>query len=223
MQLTAMYTTPRRNHLFAGIDFHLLDIEIENLLNMIPHLDTIMPMLKSFSGRGDFHLVFELYLDSLYNPKYSTILGAASVIGTDLEIAESDMLRRIARTLRFRNRDEIRVDTLNAEFQVRRGEIRVFPFLLSVDRYKVVVGGWHNLDMQFVYNVSIVDSPLPFRLSAEIDTSRRWMIRPARARWPRFYRPAAPNAVEDRQMQIRRQIREALTSRVITQENEKID
>ena len=223
LQLTAMHRTPNRNNLFAGVDFHILNAEFEYLLNMLPQLDTIMPMLSAFSGRGDFHLVFETFLDSMYQPRFSTMLGAASVIGTDLVIENDAMLRRVARLLRFRNRDEFRVDTLNAEFTVRRDLITVFPFLLSVDRYKMVIGGWHNLEMQFMYNASVVEGAWPWRLfGVEIDTSRpRWrQVRLARSRWPHFYRPPASTAVEDRQMQIRRNIRQALLNQVILPDSE---
>ncbi|MDD4848629.1 MAG: hypothetical protein PHR53_07705, partial [Bacteroidales bacterium] len=41
MQLTALYRSPRRNHLFVGLDFHLLDIDIDELIKMIPTIDTL--------------------------------------------------------------------------------------------------------------------------------------------------------------------------------------
>jgi hypothetical protein len=221
VQITAIYQTPRRNHLFAGVDFHLLDIEIEDLLNMIPDLDTIMPMLRSFQGRGEFHFVFETFLDSLYNPKFSTMLGAASVRGTDLVLTESDELRSIARMLRFRTRDEIRIDSLTAEFDILRNELRVYPFLLTVDRYQLVIGGRHNLDMQMLYNISIVESPLPFRFSVNFNPDFWWIpVRPARAKWPRFHRPESPGVVESQQIQLRQRIRNALVRQVIVREED---
>ena len=76
MKLTAMYKTPRKNHIYAGFDYHMLDIDIEALMKMIPDLDSIMPMLKSFKGKAEFHIAAETYMDSLYNPKKSTIRGA---------------------------------------------------------------------------------------------------------------------------------------------------
>ena len=52
--VTALYRTPRKNHLFIGVDYHMLNVEIENLLTMFPDIDTMMPMLKSFKGRESF-------------------------------------------------------------------------------------------------------------------------------------------------------------------------
>ena len=36
MMLTAMYKSARRNHLYVGFDFHLLDIDIAEMINIIP-------------------------------------------------------------------------------------------------------------------------------------------------------------------------------------------
>ena len=67
--VTALYRTPRKNHLFIGVDYHMLEVEIEQLLTIIPDLDTIMPMLKSFKGKGEFHFVAETYMFSNYDLK----------------------------------------------------------------------------------------------------------------------------------------------------------
>ena len=40
-------------------------------------IDTVMPMLKVFHGNGEFHMAIETYLDAGYNPKLSTLRGAA--------------------------------------------------------------------------------------------------------------------------------------------------
>jgi hypothetical protein len=69
MQLTAMYRSARKNHLFTAIDFHLLNIDIAELIKLVPYVDTIVPMLKSFEGRGEFHLAGETYLKSDYSLK----------------------------------------------------------------------------------------------------------------------------------------------------------
>jgi hypothetical protein len=68
MQLTGIYRSERRNHLFAGLDFHLLNIDIAKLIDLIPQIDTIVPMLSSFAGRAQFHIAAETYLRADYSP-----------------------------------------------------------------------------------------------------------------------------------------------------------
>jgi len=210
-----MYRTPRKNHLYLGLDYHMFDVEIERLLEIIPDIDTLMPMLRSFSGKGEFHLAIETYLDSLYNVKPSTIRGAASIQGQDLVLMDGETFSEIAKTLRFSKKAENRVDSLSAEFTIFREEIDIYPFLMVMDRYKVVVGGRHNFDMSFDYHISIVESPLPLRFGVDIrgdlDNMR---YTPASVKYPEFYRPQSRRAVHSRQLELRRMIRETITERV---------
>ncbi|MGE0077195.1 MAG: AsmA-like C-terminal region-containing protein [Bacteroidales bacterium] len=221
MQLTAMYRTPRKNHIYLGMDYHMLDIEISDLLNMIPDIDTIMPMLRSFKGKGEFHLAVETYLDSLYNPKKSTIRGATSIRGKDLVLMDGETFTEIAKTLRFSKHAQNKVDSLSAEFTVFKQEIDIYPFLIAMDKYKAVIAGRHNMDMSFNYHVSLVDSPLPIKLGVDISgTMDNLKIRPAKCKYADMARPAARGLVKDRQLELRRMIRESLTKKVIQEKSE---
>ncbi len=215
MQLTSMYRTPRKNHLYLGLDYHMFDIEIERLLEMIPDIDTLMPMLRSFKGKGEFHLAIESYLDSTYNIKKSTLRGASSIRGENLVLMDGETFSEIAKTLRFSKRAENRVDSLSAEFTIFREEIDIYPFLIVMDRYRAVVAGRHNFDMSFDYHITVVDSPLPTRLGIDINGDMDNLnFRLARTRYPELYRPASRGVVESRQLELRRMIRESLTERV---------
>ena len=90
LQLTAMYRSPRRNHLYLGMDYHMVDVDIDELLTMIPNLEEMVPMLSSFKGAAEFHLAAETYLNSQYQPKMSTLRGAASLTGKDLVVLDGE-------------------------------------------------------------------------------------------------------------------------------------
>ena len=216
MKLTAMYRTPRKNHLFMGFDFHMFDVEIGELLKIIPDVDSIMPMLRSFSGKGEYHMAAETYLDSLYNPKKSTIRGAASVRGQNLVLMDGETFSEIAKTLKFSKQTFNKVDSLAAEFTVFKQEIDVYPFLIVMDKYKGVVAGRHNLDMSFDYHISVVDSPLPLKFGIDISGNLDDLkYRLAKCRYAEFYRPAARGEVQNRQLELRRMIRDALTQKLL--------
>ena len=216
MKLTAMYRTPRKNHLFMGFDFHMFDVEIGELLKIIPDVDSIMPMLRSFSGKGEYHMAAETYTDSLYNPKKSTIRGAASVRGQNLVLMDGETFSEIAKTLKFSKQTFNKVDSLAAEFTVFKQEIDVYPFLIVMDKYKGVVAGRHNLDMSFDYHISVVDSPLPLKFGIDISGNLDDLkYRLAKCRYAEFYRPAARGEVQNRQLELRRMIRDALTQKLL--------
>ncbi len=211
MLATAMYRTDRKNHLYLGLDYHMLDIEIEELLQIIPDIDTIMPMLRSFRGQGAFHMAVETYLDSTYTFKPSTLRGAASIEGENLVLLDGETFSEIANTLRFSKKAENRVDSLSAEFTIFRKEVDVYPFLIVMDRYEAVVGGRHNLDMSFNYHISVVDSPLPVRFGLDIKGNMEdYKITPTSAKYAEFYRPVSRRTVASRQIELRQLIRDAL-------------
>ena len=215
MQLTTMYRTPRKNHLYVGLDYHLLDVEIGELLTMIPDIDTLMPMLRSFAGKGEFHLAIESYLDSLYNIKKSTLRGASSIRGDSLVLMDGETFSEIAKTLKFNKKTENKVDSLSAEFTIFRNEIDIYPFLIVMDKYKAVVAGRHNFDLSYDYHISIVDSPLPFKLGVDVKGNMDDLsYNLAKCRYAEFYRPSSRRVVENKQLELRNMIRETLTQKV---------
>ena len=215
MQLTGLYRTPRTNHIFMGLDFHLLDIEIAELLAMIPDIDSIMPMLRSFDGKGEFHLAIETYVDSTYRVKPSTIRGVSSLRGEDLVLMDGETFAEIARNLQFSRKAENKVDSISAEFTIFRKEVDIYPFLIVMDRYKAVVSGRHTMDMNFDYHISLIESPLPFKLGVDVKGNLDdYKVRLVPRKYGDLYRPARRNSLQEKQMDIRRMIREALQDKV---------
>jgi hypothetical protein len=215
MQLTAMYRTPRKNHLYLGIDYHMMDVEISELLTMIPDIDSMMPMLRSFGGRGEFHIAAETYLDSLYNIKKSTLRGAASIAGNNLVLMDGQTFSEIAKKLRFNKKTQNKVDSLSAEFTIFRNEIDIYPFLIVMDKYKAVVAGRHNFDMTFDYNVSVVDCPLPIKLGVDIKGNvNKLSYSLGRCKYAQYFRPTSRHEVESKQLELRKMIRESLAEKV---------
>lgn len=218
LQLTAIYKSPRKNHLYLGIDYHMLDIDIDELLEMIPDIDTIMPMLKAFHGSGEFHLAAETYLNENYELKMSTLRGACSITGNDLVVLENDVFNKIKKLTLMGRKTENKIENINAEITVFRDEVDVYPLMVSMGRYQAILGGRHNLDMSYNYHLSLTKSPLPMRLGVNIFTKPNkegLKIRLARCRYAADYRPGRQYAVDNRQRELRQIIRESLTSGVV--------
>lgn len=214
-QLSGIYHSQRRNNIFTALDLHLLDVEIETLLQMIPALDTLMPMLRSFRGKGEFHMAADVSLDSLYRMKISTLGGSASLRGKDLVLLDGETFHAIARKLMFRNKERNIVDSLSAEFTVLKNYVYVFPFAVSMDRYGAVVGGRHGLDMDMDYNISLVKSLLPFRLAVNVSgTPENMRFRLTRNKYHDFTRPVWRGEVQNKQLELREMIRRALLNNI---------
>lgn len=213
MKLTAMYKSPRRNHLYAGIDFHLLDIEIDKLIQMVPQVDSIVPMLKSFSGQAEFHLAAETYLNSKYELKKSTLLGAAAIEGKDLVVLDSETFDTIARLLSFQKSQENKIDSLVVDMTVFRNEVDVYPFVIGMDKYQLILSGRHNLDMSFNYHIDCIS---PIRLGLDVKGTLDdldFNITPTRYR--NLFVPERRNDVQERTVKLMDLINSSLKEKVV--------
>ena len=212
LQLTAMYRTPRRNHIYLGFDYHMIDINIQELISMIPEIDTMMPMLRSFQGAAEFHLAAETYTNAQYEIKPSTLRGAASIYGKDLVVMDSETFRKISKLLMFSKKTSNVVDSISAEMTLYKKEIDVYPFCVSMDNYMIALGGRHNLDMSFNYDVNVL-SPiyLGVNVSGTLDELK---IKLAKCKYAKDFKPILNQKVDTQSAELRSIIRESMRKNV---------
>lgn len=202
MQLTALYETPRRNHLYAGVDFHLIDIDIHNLIRMIPQVDSLVPMLSSFEGKAQFHLTLETYLTSQYKPKISTLRGACDIEGKDLVLLDNETFEKISKLLLFSPKQRNVVDSINCQMALYKDRLTVYPLCLSIDKYMAAVGGNHNLDMTFDYHASLLK---PIWLGVDVSGNLDDLnIKLAPCRYMQDFRPIFHKDREGQSAELRR-------------------
>lgn len=212
LQLTAMYRTPRRNHIYVGFDYHMVDVNIQELMNMIPQIDSMMPILRSFKGEAEFHLAAETYTNAKYEIKPSTIRGAASIFGKDLVVMDNETFSTISKLLMFSKKTENKVDSISAEMTIYKKEIDVYPFCVSIDNYMVALGGRHNLDMTFNYDVNVL-SPiyLGVNVSGNLDDLD---IKLAPCKFAKDFKPLFQRKVDTQSAELRSMIRESMRKNV---------
>ena len=212
LQLTAMYRTPRRNHLYVGFDYHMIDVDIDELLTMIPNLEQMVPMLSSFKGAAQFHLAAETYTNAKYEPKMSTLRGAASLTGKDLVVLDGETFSKISKLLLFNKKTENRIDSINAELTVYKNEIDVYPLCVQMDNYMVALGGRHNTDMTFDYDINVL-SPiyLGVNVSGNIDDLK---IKLAKCKFAKDFRPRWFDKADAQSLELRQRIKASMEKNV---------
>ena len=218
MQLTAMYKSPRKNHLFVGFDFHLLDIEIDELIHMVPDVDSIIPMLSAFDGEAEFHLAGETYLKSNYDLKLSTLRAAAAIEGKDLVVMDNETFSQISKYLMFEKGTRNVVDSISVELTVFKDEVDLYPFLVSMDDYQAVIGGRHNINenLDFNYHISLTS---PLRLGLDIGgTLDDMRFKLVGCKYAQMYNPEKQNAVQARTLLLKKIISDSLKDNVKPQE-----
>ena len=212
LQLTAMYRTPRRNHIYVGFDYHMIDINIQELIGMIPQIDSMMPMLNSFRGEAEFHLAAETYTNAQYKIKPSTLRGAASIFGKDLVVLDNETFSKISKLLMFNKKTENKVDSISAEVTLYKKEIDVYPFAVSMDNYMFALGGRHNLDMTFNYDVNVLS---PIYLGVNVSGSLDDLdIKLAPCKYAKDFKPIFHRKVDTQSAELRSMIRESMRKNV---------
>ncbi len=212
LQLTAMYRSPRRNHLYLGMDYHMVDVDIDELLTMIPNLEEMVPMLSSFKGSAEFHLAAETYLNSQYQPKMSTLRGAASLTGKDLVVLDGETFDKISKLLLFSKKTENKIDSINAELTIYKNQIDVYPLCVQMDNYMVALGGRHNTNMTFDYDINVL-SPiyLGVKVSGSMDDLQ---IKLAKCKFAQDFKPHWYQKVDNQSRELRERIKQSMEKNV---------
>ena len=228
MQLTAIYRTPNVEDRFMELDFHLLDIEIDELIDLIPAVDSIMPMLKAFSGKAQFHLAAQTFVEPdyvTYGPLYPqmfTLMSNAVIEGANLQVLDCEMFDEIKRKLLMSKDAKPIIDSLDVELQVLDGKVDVYPTRIKMDRYEAILSGRHNIDaaLSCNYNISLIKCPLPIRLGVTISGPLNDIaefpvrhIKVGRAQYDKLYEPEKGKA-EQAIMERKNAIMEAARSNV---------
>lgn len=153
---------------YAGFDLKVNDIDIASLVDATPAIDSLVPMLQSFKGKVQVDVAAEGVLDSLLNIKVPSLRAAVYIRGDSLVLMDGKTFAEISKKLMFKNKKENLIDSISVNITVEDGSVNIYPFLVEIDRYQAAAGGVQNLDMSFDYHISLLKSPIPFRVGLNI-------------------------------------------------------
>ena len=162
------YATRSREDIKAGFNFEFMDITAEKAIDMMPAMDTIMPLLKSFAGKLDCELAATASLDTNMNILMPTINGIMRISGNNLTISENEMFTSIAKKLKFDDRNTGLIQNMRVEGVIQDNVLEVFPFVVKLDRYTLALSGKQNLDMSYRYHASVIRSPILIKVGVDV-------------------------------------------------------
>ena len=211
MSTSAVYRATDTIKAYTGFALQMHDIRIDSLVHLIPSLDTLFPMLRSFQGVVDFHIAADAWLDSTMMIDLPTLRAAAYLDGKDLVLMDGETFAEISKMLMFKNKKRNLIDSISVDLAVKNGTVNIYPFLVEIDRYKAAVGGEHNIDMTFKYHISILKSPLPFRAGVDISGNLDKMkFKITKAKYKDLFIPSRRAKVDSTQLNLKSRIRELL-------------
>ena len=192
------YSTVANDKISAGFDLNMVDITADKVLELFPAVDTLMPMLTSFKGNLDCEVAATTIIDTTMSIILPSVNGIMKISGRDLSLAEDDALRKIAKILMFKDRNNLNIADMSVQGIISDNQLEIFPFVLGVDRYRLALSGIQCFDQSFNYHVSVIGSPLPFRfgvnLSGDFDN---WKWRLCKARYKNANVPVFTKEIHD--------------------------
>lgn len=162
------YSSMAKDDISAGFNVKLSSITADRIITLLPAVDSIVPMLKSFKGSLNCEMTATTKLDPDMNVIFPSLNGAVKLNGTGLELSDTGDLRRIAQILRFKDVNVGHIDDLTVNCIVADNQLQVFPFILGVDRYTLGLSGVQGFDQRFKYHISVIKSPLPFKFGINL-------------------------------------------------------
>ncbi|MBQ9184317.1 MAG: hypothetical protein IJ151_00405 [Bacteroidales bacterium] len=190
ISLEGFYATRSKKDLSVGFDLNLNDITGEKVITMIPQVDTLIPLLKSFKGMLDCEFAATSALDTNMNFIKESINGLMQINGRNLEIEQNKAVRKVTRLLLFKNKQKGAIDEMSVKGVIKDNELEIFPFNLAVDRYRLALGGTQNFDGEFQYHISVLKSPIPWKFGINLKGNfDKWKLRFGGAKYKKIDTP----------------------------------
>lgn len=168
LDFSALYSTMDRDSIQFGMGMKITSLKLEQLNSFIPAIDTLMPMLKDFSGIINADIAAASQIDTAMNFVMPSLQAAIKLSGDSLVLLDPDTFKMLSKWLIFKNKNRNMIDHLSVELTVEDNQLQIYPFLFDIDRYRLGVMGTNDLAMNLNYHISVLKSPLPFKFGINI-------------------------------------------------------
>lgn len=168
IDLNALYYAPNTRNIDMAMALRLNRFKIGRVIELMPALDTIMPILGQIGGVIDVTLGATTEIDSLMNIKTPTLHAMMNMTGDSLVVLDESTFKTISKWLMFKDKQRNMIEHMSVELSVENSMLELYPFMFDFDRYRLGVMGRNDLDLNLNYHVSVLKSPLPFKFGINI-------------------------------------------------------
>lgn len=168
IKLSGLYTAPTANDINFGMAMDLSNFHIARLPQMIPAIDSILPMMHYLSGvvNAQVAVTTDITPDMYFD--MPTLKAAMQFSGDSLVVFDNETFRTLSKWLMFKDKKRNMIDSINVELTVADGLLNLYPFVVNIDRYKLGIMGYNDLDFNLNYHISVLKSPIPFKFGINI-------------------------------------------------------
>ncbi|MEH6305685.1 AsmA family protein [Olivibacter sp. CPCC 100613] len=143
-------------------------MKMNQLKEFAPALDTLFPVIRALEGNADFSIKGSANLNKDMEVDIASVRSVAALRATHLAVQDNEAFRALAKTFKFKERDSTYIDSLNVEMLIKDRHLEILPALVEIDRYRLAVGGIQNIDLSYDYHISVLKSPVPFKMGVDV-------------------------------------------------------
>ncbi len=178
-----IYYAPTVDDVDVGLSVELNRFRIDKVTELIPALDTVLPLLRDLGGVIDVSIGATTRADSMLNIDFPSLRAMVNMSGDSLRVLDEQTFKTVSKWLLFHDKKKNLIDHMEVELAVEDNMLEIYPFMFDFDRYRIGVMGHNDLNMNMDYHVSILKSPIPFKFGINIrGTADKLKIRPGLAR-----------------------------------------
>lgn len=166
--LNALYTAPSRHDATFAFGLTVDRFRIRQFLNLVPSIDSLMPLLQELDGVVNADIAATTQLDSAMNIDIPSLRAAVKLSGDSLVVMNDETFRKIGKWLMFKHKERNLIDSMTVEMVIANSQMQMFPFMFNLDRYKLGVEGTNDLSMNMRYHIAVIKSPIPFKFGINI-------------------------------------------------------
>ena len=168
LNVSALYSAPTADKINFGMAMDLHNFHIARLPQVVPAIDSIVPMMHYLSGvvNAQIAVTSDITPDMYFD--IPTLKAAMQFSGDSLVVFDNNTFRSLSKWLMFKDKKRNMIDHLNIEMTVSDGILNLYPFIVNIDRYKLGVMGYNDLDFNLNYHIAVLKSPIPFKFGINI-------------------------------------------------------
>ena len=184
LDLTALYSARTNRDISFGFSLGVHDFNIERFTQLLPVVDSLLPLMRDFKGIINAEVAATTSVDSMMNIDLPTLNAAIKLTGDSLVVLDRETFRTLSKWLLFKNKKRNMIDHMAVELTINDSQLEFYPFLFDIDRYRLGVMGHNDLALNLNYHISVLKSPMPFKFGINITgTADNMRIRLGRARF----------------------------------------
>ena len=156
MKMHVLYACRDTSQAESSFSLKMDSVQVHEVLEALPKVDSILPMLKSFEGSVSCEMAAQLRLKSDLSIDYPSIHSGLKLKGEKLVLLDSETFSEIIKNFNLDKKTKNIIDSMKVELLVENNEIRILPFRLSIGNYCADIVGIHNLNGSFNYHLQLI-------------------------------------------------------------------